>query len=260
MYWANSGRRVISAIRRGGRKRDKRILIVNADDFGLSAGVNRGIVHAHEHGVVTSASLMVRGASAHDAVALSRSHPDLSVGIHIDLGCWHFLDGEWVEQYHVVPTDDANAVAGEVASQIERFRALTGNDPTHLDSHQHVHKKDPARSILLKAARNLNVPLRSCTPQLSYCGSYYGQTSHGLPRPGAITVEALMRILVSLPPGITELACHPALGTDVGDAIYCSEREQELRNLCDPRVATLLSQEGIEMQSFDNAAEQWWND
>ena len=73
-----------------------RTLIVNADDFGRSAGINSGIVHACEHGVVTSASLMVCWPTAPEAAAYSREHPNLSLGLHVDLGEWVYRDETWV--------------------------------------------------------------------------------------------------------------------------------------------------------------------
>ena len=63
-----------------------RYLIVNADDFGQSHGVNRGIMQAHRRGIVTSASLMVRWLAASEAAAYAREHPSLSLGLHVDLG------------------------------------------------------------------------------------------------------------------------------------------------------------------------------
>ena len=62
-----------------------RTLIVNADDFGLSASVNAGIVHAHVAGIVTSTTLLANGAAFVEAVALARRHPTLGVGVHLDL-------------------------------------------------------------------------------------------------------------------------------------------------------------------------------
>ena len=59
-----------------------RRLIVNADDFGLAAGVNEGIIEAHVNGVLTSTSLMVERSEAADAVRLARAHPALSIGLH----------------------------------------------------------------------------------------------------------------------------------------------------------------------------------
>src|SRR4051812_5062264 len=114
----------------------QRYLIVNADDFGLSPGVNRGIITAHEHGIVTSASLMVRWPGAVEAAAYAKTRPELGVGLHIDLGEWAYRDGEWIALYQVVPLADHEAVFAEVERQLTCFRGLLGREPTHLDSHQ----------------------------------------------------------------------------------------------------------------------------
>src|SRR3954469_16501974 len=87
----------------------RRELIVNADDFGLCAAVNEGIVLAHERGIVTSTSLMVSRDGAAEAAAYARSHPRLSVGLHIDLGEWVCRGRTWVPNYVVVPLDDRDA-------------------------------------------------------------------------------------------------------------------------------------------------------
>src|SRR6266849_943322 len=95
-------------------REEKRYLIVNADDFGQSHGVNRGIIEAHEHGVVTSASLMVRWPAADEAVVYSRAHRELSLGLHLDLGEWVYREDAWVPLYEVVPLNNTKAVADEV--------------------------------------------------------------------------------------------------------------------------------------------------
>src|SRR5712692_6069973 len=77
-------------------KRRTRYLIVNADDFGQSPGVNRGIVEAHDRGIVTSASLMVRWPAAAQAAVYSRKHPELGLGIHFDFGEWACRRGSWL--------------------------------------------------------------------------------------------------------------------------------------------------------------------
>lgn len=230
----------------------KRYLIVNADDFGLSAGVNRGIIEAHERGIVTSASLMVRWPGAGEAAAYGREHPKLSLGLHLDLGEWACRDGEWAALYEVVAAGDAAAVRDEASRQLAAFRGLFGRDPTHLDSHQHVHRKEPARSVLAELARDLRVPLRGCNPEMRYRGDFYGQTADGLPRPDAITASALIGILATLPPGLTELGCHPGFAAGL-DSMYRSEREAEVKVLCDPRVRAAIVAEGIELCSFDEA-------
>src|SRR5439155_23833442 len=114
--------------------------VVNADDFGLSPAVNRGIARAHDHGIVTSASLLVRSPAAPGAARLAAQRRRLAVGLHVDLGEWQRSDGTWVAVYEVVDTADPVAVRAEIANQLQRFRWLTGHDPTHLDSHQHVHR------------------------------------------------------------------------------------------------------------------------
>src|SRR5919202_1089491 len=169
-----------------------RYLIVNADDFGLSPGVNRGIITAHEQGIVTSASLMVRWPAAAEAVAYSREHADLSLGLHVDLGEWAYRDETWVPLYEVTRLDNTAAVADEVSRQLAAFRRLVGRDPTHIDSHQHVHRKDPVRSVVVAIARELGVPLRHCSRDVQYCGSFYGQTTEGLPFPESISVDGLI--------------------------------------------------------------------
>jgi predicted glycoside hydrolase/deacetylase ChbG (UPF0249 family) len=225
-----------------------RHLIVNADDFGQSAGVNRGIIQCVEHGIVTSASLMVRWPAAVAAAEYARAHPGLSVGLHFDLGEWACREGEWAPVYTVVAEEDAAGVEAEISRQLELFRSLVGQDPTHLDSHQHVHRAGPARSILLQASRRLGVPLRHFG-LARYCGEFYGQTKDGLPFPEGISPESLIQILAALPAGITELGCHPGMGSDV-DSMYRTERAREVQTLCDPRIGETLTKEGIELRSF----------
>src|SRR5262249_8159232 len=92
-----------------------RSLIVNADDFGLTPRANPAVGMAHEQGMVTSASLMVRWPAAAEAAEYARQHPTLGVGLHLDLGEWVYRGGGWVARYEVVPADDAAAVAAAAA-------------------------------------------------------------------------------------------------------------------------------------------------
>jgi predicted glycoside hydrolase/deacetylase ChbG (UPF0249 family) len=226
-----------------------RALIVNADDLGRSQEINRGIAAAHEHGIVTSASLMVRWPAAQAGATYARGHPDLSLGLHVDLAEWVYRDGDWEVLYEVVSADDRTLVEVEVGRQLTAFRELTGNDPTHLDSHQHVHREEPVRPVLTELARELDVPLRSVHPGVRYCGEFYGQTVRGESVPAAITVEALLAIIEALPAGTTELGCHPG-GADNADSVYGPERQIEARTLCDPRIRAALDEGGVHLRSF----------
>jgi predicted glycoside hydrolase/deacetylase ChbG (UPF0249 family) len=222
----------------------RRMLIVNADDFGRSPGVNRGVAVAHEQGIVTSTSLMVRRPAAEEAVSYARLHPKLGVGLHVELGEWVYRDGGW-EAVHEAP----GSVEEEVDRQLATFRTLLGHEPTHLDSHQHVHRQDDALAIFARAARELGIPLRARDNRIRFCGDFYGQSAVGEPLPEAITVRALLDLLAALPMGITELGCHPGISTD-DDLPYGSERAIEVQTLCDPRVRAALKNQGIELRSF----------
>jgi len=223
-------------------------LIVNADDFGQSAGVNRGIIEAFERGIVTSASLMVRWPAASDAARYSREHSDLSVGLHVDLGEWAFRNGEWMRLYEVIPAEDREAAAAEIAQQMTTFRTLIGRDPTHIDSHQHVHRSEPVRSILMELAHEISVPLRNTGSTVHYCGSFYGQSEEGESL-NNINTSTLIQILSGLPDGFTELGCHPAKEVDL-DTMYRQERLDELAVLCDERVRRFMDEAQIQLASF----------
>jgi predicted glycoside hydrolase/deacetylase ChbG (UPF0249 family) len=227
---------------------NRRVLIVNADDFGRSPGVNQGVIRAHEKGVVTSATLMVRWPAAEEAAAYARRSP-LSVGLHLDLGEWEYRDGEWHERYRVV-SETPDSVAAELNRQLEWLERLIGRPPTHLDSHQHVHRNEPARSALMQAGERLGIPVRWFTPGISYSGAFFGQDSRGTPLPEAITVDALVEVIETLPAGVTELACHPAAQHD-HDSAYAEERIRELETLCDPRVRAAINHSGVDLRSFD---------
>ena len=226
----------------------ERVLIVNADDFGRSAGVNAGVIRSHEEGIVTSASLMVRWPHAIEAAAYAR-RSSLGVGLHLDLGEWIYRDGGWHASYEVLPEESAEAVTVELARQLDAFERLVGRAPDHLDSHQHVHRDEPVRREVLAAGERLAVPVREAAPGIAYSGVFYGQDAKGTRVPEAITTEALVAAIESLPVGTTELACHPAASVD-HDSAYGEERLRETEALCDPRARAAIKRRGIVLTSF----------
>jgi|SRR5215218_981348 len=230
---------------------EPRTLIVNADDFGLSDGVNAGIVAAHERGIVTSTTLMVRREAAPAAAAYASEHPELAVGLHLDLGHWEYEDGEWVTVYESCSLEDPDDIAREVRAQLDAFAELLGRPPTHVDSHQHVHMNEPAASAVCALVEPLGVPLRA--NGIRYSGDFYGQTGKGEPVPEAITAERLVELIAALPAGVTEMGCHPGIGVD-GESSYATEREREVAVLCDPRVREAIAAEGIALRSFADLA------
>lgn len=232
---------------------EERFLVVNADDLGLADAVNDGIFAAHEEGIATSASLMVRQGAAPAAAARAAQFPELAIGLHIDLGEWNYEAGEWTLAYSHCDSDDPEAVAAESRAQLERFRALLGRAPTHIDSHQHVHESEPAKSIAEALAAELGVPLRNRA--IPYQGGFYGQSGKGEPFPDGIAPATLMQLIRNLPPGWTEIGCHPAAGP-VPTSSYDAERQIELATLRDPQVKNLLNVMQINLCSFAQASHQ----
>jgi predicted glycoside hydrolase/deacetylase ChbG (UPF0249 family) len=227
----------------------ERILIVNADDFGLSPGVNAGVIEAHERGIVTSASMMVCGQAAPQAARLGRARPSLSLGLHLDLSEWVYVGGAWAPCYERVSISDPVAVEREARRQLEQFRHMVGRDPTHLDSHQHVHRDEPVASVAARLASELGVVLRDRSSSVSYCGEFYGQTGVGEAFPQGISLDHLVGLIATVPIGHTELACHPGRGVGA-EFVYGRERERELVALCDPRPRATIEHEGIVLRSF----------
>ena len=211
----------------------ERFLIVNADDLGMTEGVNEGIFASHREGIVTSASLMVLRDAAPEAVEALAQHPDLAVGLHL-------------ESAFALGTDmpvQGRTPEGECRRQLERFRELVGREPTHLDSHKHVHETDPACGAAAEAlAAELGVPLRNRA--IRYERNFYGRD--------AISPGHLIALVEALPLGWTEIGCHPAAGPVPGSS-YDAERQIELATLRDPRVKDLLNVSDVRLCSFAQA-------
>jgi hopanoid biosynthesis associated protein HpnK len=146
-------------------------LIVNADDFGLTRGVNRAIVELHQAGVLTSATLMAKAGATDEAIALAQANPRLGVGCHVVL-----VDGEPVLPPDKVPSlvdfktgcfphklttflrrlfmgrIRAAEIEAEAAAQIASLQAR-GVRLTHIDTHKHSHMFPPVLRPVLRAAR-----------------------------------------------------------------------------------------------------------
>jgi len=153
-----------------------RRLIINADDFGFTPGVNRAIVEAHTRGVVTSSTLMANGPAFVEAVKLAKSVPRLSVGCHVVL-----IDGEPVLSAERIPSltarvqsprfrdglktfaaraiagrIDAGQIAAEAEAQIRKIQAA-GIAVSHFDTHKHTHLFPKILRPLLRAAATCGV-------------------------------------------------------------------------------------------------------
>jgi predicted glycoside hydrolase/deacetylase ChbG (UPF0249 family) len=213
-----------------------RLLIVNADDFGLSAGVNAGIVEAHTGGVVTSTSLMVNRAGAEDAATLARQHPTLSVGLHFD--------------DQGVDPDDRAAAEHAFRTQLERFRRLVGAAPTHVDSHHHAHARNGRLALFTELVAPLGVPLRE-DGRVRYLGGFWGQSETGATELSHVGREFLLEMIrTEVADGFTEIGCHPARLTGDFASSYLEERATELETLTAPGLRGEIEALGVALVSY----------
>jgi len=212
-----------------------RRLIVNADDFGFTSGVNRGIVEAHSRGIVTSSTLMANGPAFAEAAQLAKTLPTLSIGCHIVL-----IDGRPVLSAEQVPSltnaglfrdavitfaaraiagsIDADEITAEATAQIRKLQAA-GIPVSHIDTHKHTHLFPKILRPLLRAAAACGVhalrnpfgprlPLRSSdlmsrpglwarSAQLRVLGRFAGKFREAVDRDGFVTPDGTLGIVVT---------------------------------------------------------------
>lgn len=245
-----------------------RTLIVNADDFGLTAGVSRGILEAYRSGIVTSTTLLVNRAV--DSALLDELRSSgLGVGLHVNLTL-----GAPVSDVARVPSlvdaegrfvRDAREAAArarpeeariEIGNQIDAFRRLMGRFPTHLDSHHHVGRHAPLLELMSFFARALRVPLRAqdAETRATIRRERIRTPDHFVGESGPEPCWAAERVLAelrALKPGITEFMTHPGhYDDDLAYSRYGRQREVELAGLTDPRARDLIRTEGVVLAHF----------
>ena len=245
-------------------------LIVNADDFGRTPGVNEGTLEAHLKGIVTSATVMVLEPAAAEGIARARERaPRLSLGLHFVLtggGAPASAPGEAAAlapggrfRRHAEELPErlpAGEIRRELESQIALLTKMMSRPPSHLDSHHHSALHPSVQAVFAEVARERGLPVRAASlaamAQLRAAGvktpdrfldSFYGE--------GA-TVENLQSLLEALPEGVSELMCHPgrADAALLSGSSYASGREREIEALCDAGVRRLLEERDIRLVSF----------
>ena len=151
-------------------------VIFNADDFGISHGVNAAIIEAHTKGILNSASLMVNQQFAAEAVAAAKNMPDLEMGLHLnltnekpaanptDIPLLVGADGKLKNGFvnllllsFLHPKDFAAQVETEIRAQAQKYMA-TGLKMAHIDGHRHVHLIPAVFKIVRKIQQEYNVP------------------------------------------------------------------------------------------------------
>lgn len=222
-------------------------LIFNADDFGASTGINRGIVEAHVNGVVRSTSLMTTGAAVAEAAALAREYPELSIGLHWDV---------WGEDERGFDLTDKTAIRNEFRRQLDSFFSIMDRPPTHVDSHKHAHLTDTALPVICELVEPLGVPVRGAA-NVEYIGGFYAQWEWQVTELEYVSVEFLQKLLATeIIREWTEIGCHPGFRTAGFSSAYDSEREVEIKTLTDPRIQTTIDDLGLQLASFSDYAQR----
>jgi predicted glycoside hydrolase/deacetylase ChbG (UPF0249 family) len=244
-------------------------LIVNADDFGLTAGVSRGILDAHRGGIVTSTTALTSLPPQPDLDAEATGLSGLGIGLHVNL-TWgppvsparavaSLVDGEG--RFHrdlavVGERAHSDEVRREVEAQVEAFVRRFGRPPTHLDSHHHVHRLTRVGDAVLEVALAARLPLRSQDAGIREGLRRRGArtTDHFVGGDGAEpywTPARLLDTLAGLPGGLTELMCHPGhFDETLAYSRYGRQRETELVALCDPEARATVERLGIRLGHF----------
>jgi predicted glycoside hydrolase/deacetylase ChbG (UPF0249 family) len=248
-----------------------RRLIVNADDFGRSPGVNRGVLEAHLRGIVTSSTVMILESAAEPGIreAAERA-PRLAMGLHFVItggGPPAALerdlpvlapDGRFRRRPEELPeTIPPGEVRRELEAQIDRFRKLARRDPTHLDSHHHAALHPSVARVFAEVARERALPARASSEearrQLRAAGvrtpDRFDDRFYG----AGVSSETAARILEELPEGTSELMCHPGIPDAElrRTSTYVEERQREVDVLSDPTLREILSRRAIALCGFE---------
>lgn len=270
----------------------KRRLRVNADDFGFTPGVTDGILEAHEKGIVTHTSIMAGGLDFDRAVVLSGKRPGLGVGVHLTLTWGKPLSapsnipslmgaegrlaslGEILKRF-LSGRLDRGEVAREWEAQMQRV-TRSGINPTHIDSHHHLHILPGLLPLAAQCAHQYHVPWLRRPAEALWQGVHYHSAlvkrvifrvlalrPWPLPTSDAfrgLTIQGrrdyvarLTRTIRGLPPGTTEFMVHPGQPDSLleKEDSFVWEREIELKGLCDPKINRLLKDLEIELARPD---------
>jgi len=245
-----------------------KVLIVNADDFGLTAGVSRGILEAHTNGIVTSTTLLVNRAIPPAQVEELKDSA-LGVGVHLNLTLGTPVadpkrvpslvdaEGRFVrDAREAAARAKADEARIELGTQIDVFRRIMGRFPTHLDTHHHVGRHQPILELVLDFARALRVPVRSQDAQVRRAARSLGLRTpdHFMGESGPEAYwsrERVLEHLGTLPAGLSEFMTHPGyFDEDLAYSRYGRQRETELAGLTDPEVRQAAGRNGIRLAHF----------
>jgi len=238
-------------------------VIFNADDFGLSRGVNTGIIESSTNGVVRSTTLMVGMEAQSHGLSLLSNAPNLKLGLHLRLtagqafskkgtltdGAGHFLsqDNFWPRTHF-----DESELYEELSLQVDAFKQL-GISLSHIDSHHHVHTHPKVFPVVFELAQKHNVPLRggetlAANPRVlryQFSDVFYGDSIDV-----ATIVNEIKRC--RLHTDVVEFMCHPAHVDHSlkAQSSYHQQRATELQTLISEELQQALHKERVSVTDY----------
>lgn len=244
-------------------------LIINADDYGYTAGVSTGIRRAHREGIVTSTSVMMPMPHAREALAMLKAEASpLGVGVHLTmtegvpfrLPVFPF----WEDLPIALAEIPAAAIRDEWQAQIDAFLAA-GLPLTHLDSHHHAaYRHESALGVLLDLARHYRVPVRNPYPIHGLDAGFADRmfAAAGVRHPTRFldvfdgitpSADSFLKSLGVLDEGTTEFMVHPGIVDEELRRLcpnFAEPRGQELSALADPNLRKAVRQLDVELVTF----------
>jgi predicted glycoside hydrolase/deacetylase ChbG (UPF0249 family) len=242
-----------------------RFLIINADDLGISPEVNCGIAVAYEKGVVTDASMLIKGPYARQATEMIKKNPSFPVGIHIDLDPllgWESPGIERLPRHKLLEImnelDFIKKIKIEIDKQMTAFLDA-GLMPSHIDTHHHVHGFPPIFEAIVEGMDRHNIKAIRFSKK-GY--SLLGREEIALTAEQAQWMENILHekkimhpdnlidpivpfSLKEIPAGVSDLMVHPSIGGD-------RWRQRDFAMLMDPLFMSTVKDEGIRLIGFSD--------
>ncbi|HYB92093.1 MAG TPA: polysaccharide deacetylase family protein [Candidatus Binataceae bacterium] len=271
----------LSTAERLGYRADARLLMINADDFGMCHDQNEGVIRGLTEGVFTSSTILVTCPWFEEAAAFGRSNPGADLGVHLTLTSeWEnykwgpvlgpkavpsLVDARgylWRDVPEVFANDRLDEAEAELRAQIEKALAA-GIDVTHIDCHMGpLQLRADYHELYWRLARDYRLPLR-ITPRVMMRQMEFGAILSGLDRDGILYPDGFhvggapnpettdgywTQVIRGLPPGISEIYCHPAVARE--ELMSCTrdgrQREADLRFFTSDKARRLLAENGIQ--------------
>ena len=266
--------------------RARKLLVINADDFGFTPDVNEGVVEAHRHGILTATTMMANGEAFDDALRLARQTPSLDIGAHLTL-----VSGRSVLTGRPLPAGVAQLLEALARREIRPYEELraqvarllgAGLRPTHLDTHKHTHLAPPVLDAVARIGeefgirwvrRPFDLPMKALKAPAGKrivnraLGLLRGRFERVVARYGCRSTDRfagfqitgrwgtaeLVELIGAIPEGSTELMCHPGRCREPlrnARTRLKESRERELEALVSCEARAALDRHGIELATY----------